>query len=96
MPLFMYGKIIKVTPGFNLKERKNHLVALPTEISKTIESWDNRVVRDSIIPRDRLENFHSLGHTYSYPRSLLQKNIISPLLKCFQRCQKIRKTPLNI
>ena len=63
-----------MTPGFNLKERKNHQVALPTEISKTIESWDNRVVRDSIIPRERLENLNSLGHTYSYPRSLLQKH----------------------
>ena len=32
------------------------------------------VVRSSIISRDRLENFQSLGHTNLYPRSAYNKN----------------------
>ena len=31
-----------------------------------------KVVRGSIISRDRLENFQSLGHLYSYPLSALK------------------------
>jgi hypothetical protein len=34
-----------------------------------MESGDDLVVRGSIISRDMLENFQSLGLLYSYPRS---------------------------
>ena len=36
-----------------------------------MDSGDNLVALDAIITSERIENFQSLGHTYSYPRSPL-------------------------
>ena len=38
-----------------------------SNFSFVFENGDNLVVLGSIIARDRLENFQSLGHLYSYP-----------------------------
>ena len=56
----------------------------------TMESRDSQVVCESIISRDRFENFQSFGHTYSYPQSPLINLFIA-----FTGCIKVNWSKLN-